>query len=43
MISLEKNQSIIGVQEDIMEFPSTDNLKTDNPQSSDEKLKKSHL
>ena len=37
--SLEKNQNITDVQEIIVEFPITDNLKADNPQSSGEKSK----
>ena len=32
--SLEHNQSFIGIQEDIMEFPIPDKLKVDNLQSS---------
>ena len=41
--SLEQNQSLIGIQEDIMEFPVMDKLKVDNPQSLNEILNKSHL
>ena len=37
--SLEQNQSFIAIQEDIMEFPVTDKLKADNPQSSNENSK----
>ena len=38
-ISLEHNQSFIGIQEYIMEFPVPDKLKADNLQSSNEKSK----
>ena len=38
-ISLEGNKNITDVKESILEFPVTDNLKADNPQSSDKKYK----
>ena len=36
---LQQNQNVTDVQESILEFPITDNLKVDNPQSSCEKYK----
>ena len=41
--SLEQNQSFIGIQEYIMEFPVPDKLKADNLQSSNEKSKEDSL
>ena len=41
--SLEQNQSFIGIQEDIMEFPVPDKWKADNLQSSNERYKEDSI